>query len=57
VIGKITTYKSGHYIHNLLCRKLLDTPEAYKIVVASQLQQNEAVKAFELPMAISSSYH
>ncbi len=57
IVGKVTTFKSGHYLHNKLCRKLLDTPNAYKIVSAAQLQQQEALLAFELPMAISSSYH
>ena len=30
IAGKITTYKSGHNLHNLLCRKLLATPSAYE---------------------------
>lgn len=37
IIGKITTFKSGHNIHNLLCRKLLTTPGAYEILRASDL--------------------
>ena len=48
VAGKITTFKSGHNLHNLLCRKLLETPSAYEIVSANSLQK-EAVEAFDLP--------
>ena len=56
IAGKITTYKSGHSLHNLLCRKLLDTPSAYEIVSASALER-EAVQAFELPRALAPSFH
>lgn len=56
VAGKIITYKSGHNLHNLLCRKLLETKSAYEIVSANALQK-EALKAFELPRAMSPSYH
>lgn len=52
IAGRITTYKSGHNLHNLLCRKLLETPDAYEIVSASSLQK-EALEAFELPRALS----
>lgn len=52
IAGKITTYKSGHNLHNKLCRKLLETPSAYQIVSAASLQQ-EALVAFELPQAMS----
>lgn len=52
IAGKITTYKSGHHIHNLLCRKVLDNPSCYEIVNASSLQA-ETRKAFDLPQAIS----
>ncbi len=56
IAGKITTYKSGHNLHNLLCRKLLETQGAYQIVSASALEK-EAVQAFELPRALSPSFH
>ncbi len=56
IAGRITTFKSGHNIHNLLCRKLLETPSAYEIVTASNLQK-EAVQAFELPRALSPAYN
>lgn len=56
VAGKITTYKSGHNLHNLLCRKLLETPSAYQIVSANSLQK-EAIQAFELPGALAPSFH
>lgn len=55
IAGKITTFKSGHNIHNLLCRKLLETPSAYEIVSASSLKA-EAREALELPQFISVSY-
>jgi len=56
IAGKITTHKSGHNLHNLLCRKLLETPGAYQVVSASSLQK-EAIKAFELPRALAPSFH
>ncbi|MEI8346501.1 MAG: UDP-3-O-acyl-N-acetylglucosamine deacetylase [Pseudomonadota bacterium] len=56
IAGKITTYKSGHKIHNLLCRKLINTPNAYEIVAASSLQK-ETIKSFELPVSISPAFH
>lgn len=55
IAGKVTTFKSGHHIHNLLCRKLLETPSAYQIVSATQLQK-EAVQAYELPLAIATAH-
>ncbi|MDD0854841.1 UDP-3-O-acyl-N-acetylglucosamine deacetylase [Halobacteriovorax sp. GB3] len=55
IAGKVTTYKSGHNLHNLLCRKLLETPSAYEIVSASALEK-DAIEAFELPMALSPSF-
>lgn len=54
IAGKITTYKSGHNLHNLLCRKLLSTPTAYEIVSSTSLQA-ETKEAFELPLAINLS--
>ena len=50
--GKITTYKSGHYLHNVLCRKILDTPSAYEIVSASSLAP-EIREAHRLPQFIA----
>lgn len=50
--GKITTYKSGHYLHNVLCRKILDTPSCFEIVSASSLTQ-EVREAHKLPQFIS----
>ncbi|MCY4644907.1 MAG: UDP-3-O-acyl-N-acetylglucosamine deacetylase [Bacteriovoracales bacterium] len=55
IAGKITTYKSGHKLHNLLCRKLLETKSAYEIVNISSLQE-KTLKAFELPRAITVSF-
>ena len=56
IAGKITTYKSGHHVHNLLCRKLLATPTAYEIVSAASLEK-ETVEAFRLPRALQPSFH
>ena len=56
IAGKITTYKSGHNLHNLLCRKLLETPKAFQVVSASSLQK-EAIQAFELPRARAPAFH
>ena len=55
IAGKITTYKSGHNLHNLLCRKLLETPSAYEIVSASALKA-EAREAHKLPQFITVSH-
>ncbi len=55
IAGKITTYKSGHYVHNLLCRKLLETPSAYQIVSASELEK-ETLESFVLPQALQPSF-
>lgn len=52
IAGKITTYKSGHHLHNLLCRKVLETKGAYEIVSASSLTA-EAREAHKLPQMIS----
>jgi UDP-3-O-[3-hydroxymyristoyl] N-acetylglucosamine deacetylase len=52
IAGKITTYKSGHNLHNLLCRKLLETPNAYEIVSASALKA-EVREAHKLPQFIT----
>ena len=56
IAGKITTYKSGHNLHNLLCRKLLATPSAFEIVSAASLER-ETVEAFALPRALAPSFH
>jgi UDP-3-O-[3-hydroxymyristoyl] N-acetylglucosamine deacetylase len=52
IAGKITTYKSGHHLHNLLCRKILETQSAYEIVSATALTQ-EVQDAHQLPHIIS----
>ncbi len=56
IAGKITTFKSGHNLHNLLCRKLLSTPSAFEIVSAASLER-ETVEAFALPRALAPSFH
>lgn len=55
IAGKVTTYKSGHALHNKLCRKLLDTPNAFEIVSATSLSK-ELSLAHELPGSISVVY-
>lgn len=55
IAGKITTYKSGHNLHNLLCRKLLKTPSAFEIVSACSLQ-SEALDAFRLPLNLGTVF-
>ncbi len=55
IAGKMTTIKSGHNLHNLLCRKLLETPSAYEIVAASALEA-EVREAHKLPQFISVSH-
>lgn len=52
VAGKITTYKSGHYLHNVLCRKVLENTSSYEIVSASSITK-EARIAHELPQMIT----
>ena len=52
IAGKVTTYKSGHNLHNLLCKKLLATRDAYQVVSASSLQK-ETLESFELPPALA----
>jgi UDP-3-O-[3-hydroxymyristoyl] N-acetylglucosamine deacetylase len=52
IAGKITTFKSGHNLHNLLCRKLLATPSAFEIVSAASLEK-ETIEAFVLPRALA----
>ncbi len=52
IAGKITTYKSGHNLHNLLCRKLLENPASYEIVSASALKA-EVREAHKLPQFIT----
>lgn len=56
IAAKITTYKSGHMLHNMLCQKLLSTPNAYKIVSSASLEE-DIVSAFKLPMAMSPAFH
>ncbi len=56
IAGKITTYKSGHNLHNLLCRKLLATTDAYEIVSATSLKK-ETLEVFELPTPLLSAFH
>lgn len=49
--AKITTYKSGHYLNNLLCREILKTPSSYEIVSAASIT-HETREAHRLPQAI-----
>ncbi len=56
IAAKITTYKAGHNLNNMLCRKLLETKDAYRVVSSSGLRR-EAVEAFELPRAMTPVFH
>lgn len=56
IAGKITTYKSGHNLHNLLCRTLLANTAAYSIVAANTLEA-ETLEALALPRAMSPVFH
>lgn len=51
VVGKITTYKSGHHLHNELCKKILANKDCYEIVSATSLTQSVR-EAHLLPQAI-----
>jgi UDP-3-O-[3-hydroxymyristoyl] N-acetylglucosamine deacetylase len=46
--GKITTYKSGHHVHNLLCRQILKNPNCFEIVSIGSLK-DESRQTFNLP--------
>jgi len=52
IAGKITTYKSGHHLHNILCRKILENKSAYAIVSATSLAP-EIREAHRLPQMIA----
>lgn len=54
IAGKITTYKSGHRLHNLLCRKILENPKCFEIVTAASLRA-ELMEAHKLPQMITVS--
>lgn len=51
IAGKIITYKAGHNLNNMLCRKILSSPSAFEIVPAGALRP-ETTKAFGLPWAV-----
>lgn len=52
IAGKITTYKSGHNLHNLLCRKLLAEEGAYQLVSSTALDR-DVLQSFALPQSLS----
>ena len=52
IAGKITTYKSGHKLNNLLCRKLLETPRAFESVSGSSIEK-EMLDSLRLPQSIT----
>ena len=53
--GKITTYKSGHELNNLLCRKLLENPKAYESVSGSSIEK-EMLESLQLPQTITPTF-
>ncbi|RLA66531.1 MAG: UDP-3-O-[3-hydroxymyristoyl] N-acetylglucosamine deacetylase [Epsilonproteobacteria bacterium] len=56
IAGKITTFKSGHKLHNLLCRELLKDKNAYELVPATQLEE-EYIKPYALPTLVGQSVY
>jgi len=56
IAGKITTFKSGHKLHNLLCRELLKDKDAYELVPATQLEE-EYLKPYTLPTLLGQSVY
>ena len=53
--GKITTYKSGHKLNNMLCRKLLDSPHAFESVSGSSIEK-EMLDSLRLPKTITPTF-
>jgi UDP-3-O-[3-hydroxymyristoyl] N-acetylglucosamine deacetylase len=53
ILGKITTYKSGHKVHNILCRELLQNHHAFEIVNGQHLDEQKSNSMFELPQSVS----
>lgn len=51
IAGKITTYKSGHHVHNLLCRKVLEDPSNYEIISAQVAEAEQEEYAPSLSLA------
>jgi UDP-3-O-[3-hydroxymyristoyl] N-acetylglucosamine deacetylase len=57
IVGKIIAYKSGHQLHNALCRKVFENPSSYKIVSSSSLAiERETMKAFDLPATMTTYF-
>jgi UDP-3-O-[3-hydroxymyristoyl] N-acetylglucosamine deacetylase len=52
VAGKVTTYKSGHNLHNQLCKQLLSDPSAYEIISAAHIS-SELKEALEHSLSLS----
>lgn len=55
IVGKITTYMSGHNLHNVLCRELLANPQAFKIIDGEPLEARQE-NMLELPQSVAVSY-
>ena len=55
LVGEVVSYRSGHYLNNLLCQEIMKNPDAYEILSASDLKE-EVKHKFRLPVAIASSY-
>lgn len=56
IAGKITTYKSGHKLHNLLCRELLNDKDAFELVPATQLEE-KYLEPYALPALLGQSVY
>jgi UDP-3-O-[3-hydroxymyristoyl] N-acetylglucosamine deacetylase len=56
IAGKVSTFKSGHNLHNMLCKKLLQTQGAFEIVSASFLKK-ETLESYDLPQSLATFVH
>ena len=55
IAAKVTTFKSGHWLHNQLCRKVLADPDCYQVVSANNLKQVD-LEPFKLPQLITATH-
>ena len=53
ILGKITTYKSGHKVHNILCRELLQNHQAFEIVNGQFLDEQKSSHMSALPQSVT----
>ena len=53
IAGKITSFKPGHHLNNLLCRELLKNPQSYEVVSASLMRHEPSDTPPELPRELN----